>query len=161
MPDRMADRMAEYMSKYISKYMSGRMQEYMSDRMPEYIKVKICPNKNTSWHVMLGITRSKVMCSESVVVFAACMPARKCKTLTREAWAMAGPKQHPNPARYHVAIGQRLEKKHWNTQKQRNWPGSRVSADFCSFSVVGVPKCYTPLTSHNMCPQKKVLSKEV
>ena len=69
-PDRMPDIMSEYMSDrmpwYMPNRMSDRMSEYMSDRMPERMsdRMSACRKymfKYTSWHGMVGITRSKVI----------------------------------------------------------------------------------------------------
>ena len=40
------------------QYVSDRMSEYMSDQLSEYIEYM---SKYTSWNVMVGITRSKVI----------------------------------------------------------------------------------------------------
>jgi hypothetical protein len=56
MPDRMPEDMPEDMPEHMPDRMPDRMQEDMSDRMPEDLPVKKCIN------VMVGITRSKVMC---------------------------------------------------------------------------------------------------
>ena len=53
-PDRMPNNMPEYMPSR----MPDRMPEYMSDKLSEYIEYM---SKYTSWNVMVGITRSKVM----------------------------------------------------------------------------------------------------
>ena len=57
MSDRMPDRLPDRMPGGMSGYMPDRMPEYMSDRMSEYTKYM---SKYTSWHVMVGITRSRV-----------------------------------------------------------------------------------------------------
>ena len=59
MPDRLPDRMPGGMSGYMPDRMPEYMPEYMSDRMSEYTKYM---SKYTSWHVMVGITRSRVIC---------------------------------------------------------------------------------------------------
>ena len=58
MPDRLPDRMPGGMSGYMPDRMPEYMPEYMSDRMSEYTKYM---SKYTSWHVMVGITRSRVI----------------------------------------------------------------------------------------------------
>ena len=62
MSDRMPDRLPDRMPGGMSGYMPDRMPEYMpdrmSDRMSEYTKYM---SKYTSWHVMVGITRSRVI----------------------------------------------------------------------------------------------------
>ena len=62
MSDRMPDRLPDRMPGGTSGYMPDRMPEYMpdrmSDRMSEYTKYM---SKYTSWHVMVGITRSRVI----------------------------------------------------------------------------------------------------
>jgi hypothetical protein len=62
MPDRPPDRKSEDMADRVPEDMPDRMQdrmpENMSDRMPEDLPVTKCIN------VMVGITRSKVICLE-------------------------------------------------------------------------------------------------
>ena len=66
----------------------------------------------------------------------------KYKTFIRRAWAMARPKEHPNPASYHMyVIGC---KSVCNNQKRRNWPGSRVSAYFTHLLLCELGVTYTP-----------------
>ena len=61
MPEDMPDRMPEDMPEDMPDRMPNRMSEDMSDRMPEDVPVRTCIN------VMVGITRSKVICIFSVV----------------------------------------------------------------------------------------------
>jgi hypothetical protein len=56
MPEKMPVDIAESMPGRMPEDMPDRMPEDMSDRMPEDLPVKKCIN------VMVGITRSKVMC---------------------------------------------------------------------------------------------------
>ena len=56
LPDRMPNIMSEDMSEDMPDRMPNRMSEDMSDRMPEDVPVRTCIN------VMVGITRSKVIC---------------------------------------------------------------------------------------------------
>ena len=58
MSDRLPDTMPEHMSDRMSEYMPDTMSEYMSEKSFEYIEYM---PKFTSWHVMVGITRSKVV----------------------------------------------------------------------------------------------------
>ena len=62
----MPDRLSEYMSDIMLETMSDRMPERMSDRVPQRRcqtmlgKMSGYMPKHTSWHVMAGITHSKV-----------------------------------------------------------------------------------------------------
>ena len=56
LPDRMPEDMPEHMPEDMRDRMPDRMPEDKSDRMPEDLPVRKCIN------VMLGITRSKVIC---------------------------------------------------------------------------------------------------
>ena len=56
MPERMPEDMPDHMPEDMPDRMSNRMSEDMSDRMPEDLPVRKCIN------VMVGITRSKVIC---------------------------------------------------------------------------------------------------
>ena len=56
MPNRMPEDMPDRMPEDMPDRMSNRMSEDMSDRMPEDLPVRKCIN------VMVGITRSKVIC---------------------------------------------------------------------------------------------------
>ena len=58
MSDRMPDRLPDRMPGGMSGYMPDRMPEYMSNRMSKYTKYM---SKYTSWHVMVGITGSRVI----------------------------------------------------------------------------------------------------
>ena len=57
MPEDLPDRMPEDMPEDMPDRMPNRMSEDMSDRMPEDVPVRTCIT------VMVGITRSKVICS--------------------------------------------------------------------------------------------------
>ena len=57
MPEDMPEDMPDHMPEDMPDRMSNRMSEDMSDRMPEDLPVRKCIN------VMVGITRSKVICS--------------------------------------------------------------------------------------------------
>ena len=56
MPEDMPEDMPDHMPEDMPDRMSNRMSEDMSDRMPEDLPVRKCIN------VMVGITRSKVIC---------------------------------------------------------------------------------------------------
>ena len=56
LPDRMPEDMPDHMPEDMPDRMPNRMSEDMSDRMPEDLSVRKCIN------VMVGITRSKVIC---------------------------------------------------------------------------------------------------
>ena len=56
LPDRMPEDMPDHMPEDMPDRMSNRMSEDMSDRMPEDLPARKCIN------VMVGITRSKVIC---------------------------------------------------------------------------------------------------
>ena len=56
MPDRMPEDLPDRMPEDMLDRMPNRMSEDMSDRMPEDLPVRKCIN------VMVGITRSKVIC---------------------------------------------------------------------------------------------------
>ena len=58
MSENMLDRILDRMLGGISGYMLDRMPEYISDRMLEYTKYM---SKYTSWHIMVGITRNKII----------------------------------------------------------------------------------------------------
>jgi hypothetical protein len=58
MPDRMPENLPDRMPEYMPEHMPNRMPEDMSDRMPEDLRVTKCV------HVMVGITRSKVIFSQ-------------------------------------------------------------------------------------------------
>ena len=58
MPEDMPEDMPDHMPEDMPDRMSNRMSEDMSDRMPEDLPVRKCIN------VMVGITRSKVICCE-------------------------------------------------------------------------------------------------
>ena len=62
MPGRLPDRMPGGMSKYLPDRMPEYMPEYMLDRISEYTTYM---SKYMSWHVMVGITRSRVIFFES------------------------------------------------------------------------------------------------
>ena len=59
MPDKMSDRMPEDMPDRMPEDLPDNMPEDMSNRMPEGLPVR------KSINVMVGITRSKVICSDS------------------------------------------------------------------------------------------------
>ena len=69
MPDRMSehmsgrlpDRMRDHSSDRMPEYMPDRMSEYKSDQFAEYIEYIEYMFKYTSWNVMVGTTRSKVI----------------------------------------------------------------------------------------------------
>ena len=71
MPEKLPDRMPEDMPEHMPEDMPNRMPEDMSDRMPEDLRVTKCVN------VMVGITRSKVICSPHL------LPVRRCCRATR------------------------------------------------------------------------------
>ena len=56
LPDRMPEDMPEHLPEDMPDRMPARMPEDMPDRMPEDLPVR------KSIHVMVGITRSKVIC---------------------------------------------------------------------------------------------------
>jgi len=56
MPDRMPEDLPDRMPEDMPDRIPNRMSEDMSDRMPEDVPVRTCIN------VMVGITRSKVIC---------------------------------------------------------------------------------------------------
>ena len=62
MPEDLPDRMPEDMPEDMPDRMPNRMSEDMSDRMPEDLPVRKCIN------VMVGITRSKVICFFLILV---------------------------------------------------------------------------------------------
>ena len=103
MSDRMPDRMSEFMSNRVPEYMSDRvpdrmpdrMSEYMSDRMSAYIKYMF---NYTSWHVMVGITRSKVFFLASAS-FIPLPPAGECAIRRR---GSCGPGK--GALRYHFIV---------------------------------------------------------
>ena len=63
LPDRMPEDMPDHMPEDMQDRMPNRMSEDMSDRMPEDLPVRKCIN------VMVGITRSKVICGVSRFLF--------------------------------------------------------------------------------------------
>ena len=63
MPDRMPEDLPDRMPEDMPDRMPNRMSEDMSDRMPEDVPVRTCIN------VMVGITRSKVICFFWCVTF--------------------------------------------------------------------------------------------
>ena len=63
MPEDLPDRMPEDMPEDMPEHMPDRMPEDMSDRMPQDLPVRKCIN------VMVGITRSKVIYSNSRSTF--------------------------------------------------------------------------------------------
>ena len=62
-PDRMPERMSEYLPDRIPVRLPDRMAEYMSDRLSDFFEYI---SEYTFWHVMVGITRSKVILPSSV-----------------------------------------------------------------------------------------------
>ena len=55
--DRPSDKMSEYIPNRLPENMSDRTSEYIiSDRLAEYAQYI---SKDLSWHVMVGVTRSK------------------------------------------------------------------------------------------------------
>ena len=83
----------------------------------------------------------------SVLIVAACMKARKIQTLIRRAWAMARPKEHPNPASYHITVRDCYAKafaiiRNKEICQDQEW----VSAYFCTSSVVWAGRDVYPTT---------------
>jgi len=62
MSDRVPEDMPDRMPEDLPEDMPNRMSEDMPDRMPEDLPVRKCIN------VMVGITRSKVICLERVLI---------------------------------------------------------------------------------------------
>ena len=63
MPEDMPEDMPDHMPEDMPDRMPNRMSEDMSDRMPEDLPVRKCIN------VMVGITRSKVICFFGTIGF--------------------------------------------------------------------------------------------
>ena len=82
LPDRMPEDMPDHMPEDMPDRMSNRMSEDMSDRMPEDLPVRKCIN------VMVGITRSKVICC--FLVRFILLIQLKCGFKNLDGWGLEG-----------------------------------------------------------------------